>query len=607
MLRGLAGSTVAARRRSLRAGLSAVWVAFALGEWACGGSQPVARAYGSTELVPIRDSTISFNGQYEFGTLLYNTGGGDSGTPMLWWSLDLTTGAVQADGTSRPSSPPLSGIPTTTMPPFSCNYNFTSTPDSVEGTFTLQIVDTSSDVETDISNVVSLDNCPGADTMVSVFVVDANGAPVVETGPFTELTPVALPVDVRAFLSWESDTAGKTTGLTVLATQPATPDQIGLDTIDLTTLAVTVDVPSAPTSVAWATGSVPAGSLQSTSLARYPGLAYASAGRYIYPRLMSDGGTTIFVGPFSTGAASELALFQVPAGGSLSLPIVGAPGNLYVPPKFLFAWEIDDGSGGAASLVVWDDTDLELITCPLSKPAYLPGVWSRDQTKVLFAEPQQSYDGASTSGPLEMLTFGMGGGPASCLPLAADGVATAAFSPDSAFIFWLTQPPTGDPQLWTAASDGSGARMVGSGQIEDAHFIADGGARLELTLGGELEWLDLHDAAGTLHHVAEQLHGSIYDITGGHWLIMGYEWSATDGTGTLALINRDDGQVRPISPAVAQYEVLPEELGADGGFVSPYGDAGVGGEFVVVYVVRGRNPSAQDGIWQATITPAELQ
>jgi hypothetical protein len=87
---------------------------------------------------------------------------------------------------------------------------------------------------------------------------------------------------------------------------------------------------------------------------------------------------------------------------------------------------------------------------------------------------------------------------------------------------------------------------------------------------------------------------------------MEYQWSSTDGTGTLAVINRDDGQVRTISPSVAQYTVLSELVGADGGVVSSYHDA-VGTQYVVVYVVRGRNPSPQDGIWRATITAAELQ
>jgi hypothetical protein len=605
MLGCLVGSTGAARRKWPRAEAAFGFVAFALGAWACGGSQPVSRAYGSTELVPIRDATITFNGQYVPGTLVYNTGGGNSGTPLLWWSLDLTTGAVQADGTSAPSSPPPSGTPTSAPYAYVCDS--TSTADDAQGTFTLEIVDTSTKAETDINNVVSLALCPDADGIVSLFVVDANGKLALETGPFTALTPVPLPVDLLALVSWEGDMTGKVTGATVLAAQPATPDQLGIDTIDVTTLAVTVDVPPVPASVAWATGATPTGSLQSNSLGRYPGAGYASGGRYVYPRVMGDGGTTIFVGPFSTGAASELALFQVPATGSMSVPISGASGSLAAPSKSLLAWEIDGGSGTAGSLVVWDDTDLEVITCPLSAGAYLPGVWSPDQTKVLFAEPQQTYGSAVPAGPLEVLTFGAPGAAASCQELASDGVLTAAFSPDSAFIFWLIQLPTGESQLWTAASDGSAARMIGSGDIEDAHFITDGGARLEMTLGGELDWLDLHDATGPLHHVAEQVHGMIFDITGGQWLIMGSEWSATDGTETLALINRDDGQVRPISPSVAQYDVLQEELGADGGFVDPYGGTGVGRELLVVYVVRGRNPSAQDGIWRATITPADLQ
>ena len=48
-------------------------------------------------------------------------------------------------------------------------------------------------------------------------------------------------------------------------------------------------------------------------------------------------------------------------------------------------------------------------------------------------------------------------------------------------------------------------------------------------------------------------------------------------------------------------------MGSDGGPVPPFGDAGVGYEYIVVYVVRGRNPSPQDGIWRATITSSELQ
>ena len=41
-----------------------------------------------------------------------------------------------------------------------------------------------------------------------------------------------------------------------------------------------------------------------------------------------------------------------------------------------------------------------------------------------------------------------------------------------------------------------------------------------------------------------------------------------------------------ISPSVAQYEVLIDQQGPDGGLVSPFSDAGTGLEFIVVYVVQ---------------------
>jgi hypothetical protein len=608
MLADLAGLAGATRPKSPRAGV-AFGVAFGVVALAlataCGGGPPVTRAFGSTELEPIRDSTIFLNGENGPGILVYNTEGGNSGSPMLWWSINLVSGAVQSYGTQIPPLPP-SLLGTSNLPPYNCDENFGVS----ATTFTLQIVDSTTNAETDVPNVVSLANCPGADQMLTAFVVSANGGIVLETGPFTQLTTVPLPAEVLAVVSWGSAGVGQPpTTATVLATQEVAPDQAEIDTIDLTTLAMTVDVPAVPASVAWAPGATPLGSLQSTSLAGSGATILVADGHYIYPRLMSDGGTTVFAGPFASGAATELALFELPAGETLPRPdpVGDGPGGVLLPNKSLFSWQLHGGSGAASNLVVWDDTDLALVTCPSFSAALLEGVWSSDQSKVLFVEPQVTYGDYGGSGPLDLLTIGGSAGSPTCQQLASDQVETAAFSPDSDFVFWLAQPTTGQAQLWTAASDGSGARMILSGDIEDLHFIGDAGARLEMVLGGELDWLDLHDATATFHHVAEQVYGSIFDLTDGPWLVVDYQWNATDGTGTLALVNRDNGHVQPISPSVAQFEVLTEELGADGGLVDPFGDAGVSGEFLVVYLVRGRNPSAQDGIWRATITPSELQ
>ena len=605
---GLLGLTGAARRRPPRAGVAFGLVTIALGALACGGGQPVARGFGSTELEPMRDATVELFGQDGPGILEYSTG-----TPSVWWTLDLATGTVQSYGPMTPPIPSPVGTPPTPQP-YTCNQSYAG---ALNGSSTLQIVDTATNAETDVPGVVSYANCPGADGTLTAIAFDASGGLVLESGPFDQLTPAELSVGVLAFVTWGGYTLGPLgpgapSNVTVLAASVATPDQGEIDTIDLATFDVTVEVPAVPASVAWATGATPAGSLQSTTVAGSALFIDPLDGHYIYPRKMSDGGSAMFAGPFASGPASELALFELPAGTLLpaASEVGPAPGTLQAPKRALLAWQLDGGGGAASELVVWDDTDLLMLTCPSVPGASLDGFWSPDQSKALFAVPQApSGSGASGSvgGLLDLLSLGAPGGTPSCQRLAASDVVVAAFSPDGDFVFWLEQPPTGDAQLFTAASDGSGAQLVGKGEIEEPHFIGGGGATLELSLGGELDWMDLHDPKETLHHVAEQVHGPIYDVAGGPWLIMDYEWSTTDGTGTLALINRDDGQVRLISPAVTQDEVLQEELGADGGFVDPFGDAGVSGELVVVYVVRGRNPSPQDGIWRATVTPSELQ
>ena len=90
------------------------------------------------------------------------------------------------------------------------------------------------------------------------------------------------------------------------------------------------------------------------------------------------------------------------------------------------------------------------------------------------------------------------------------------------------------------------------------------------------------------------------DVIGlGRWLITGHDYSDQDDTGHLALINRDSGETREISPAVAAY--TPPDVPSDGR-LRELPDA-----VRVVYLVRGRNPSSQDGLWMATIPTADLQ
>ena len=233
------------RRRAWRAIAYSV-VAGTVVATACGGGQPAARGFGSTELEPIRDSTLVLEGEGEPGILIYGTGGPGGGVPASanYWTLDLSTGAVQDYGAQFP--PYQSSSPPPPSSPYSCTVDGTGG----GSTFTLQIVDNSTGIETDV-DVLSYARCPAADGLLIAFTVDASGNTVLSTGPFTALVPVPLSVQVNFVEWWSYDpTTNVPTAATVEAALPSAPDQFGVYTINLVSDAITLDVPAIPASVA---------------------------------------------------------------------------------------------------------------------------------------------------------------------------------------------------------------------------------------------------------------------------------------------------------------------------------------------------------------------
>src|SRR4051812_50087229 len=95
------------RRRTWRAVASGVF-ACALGATACGGGQPAARGFGSTQIEPIRDSTLVLEGESSPGVLVYGTGGPGGGAPARanHWALHPSTRAGQGYGSHNPPPPP---------------------------------------------------------------------------------------------------------------------------------------------------------------------------------------------------------------------------------------------------------------------------------------------------------------------------------------------------------------------------------------------------------------------------------------------------------------------------------------------------------------------
>jgi hypothetical protein len=186
--------------------------------------------------------------------------------------------------------------------------------------------------------------------------------------------------------------------------------------------------------------------------------------------------------------------------------------------------------------------------------------------------------------------------------MAPTAVGYADFSPDGTALAWLVEPSDDKPTLWTAGRDGSSPRAIGTDYIDGfnygltraPHFVGD--AQLEFTLAGDLVWVDVHDDPVQVHYITEQVFGASVDL--GRWLVSGHEYSDQDSSGALALINRDSGETREISPAVAMY--ASPDVSVYGVTPGVYKDDG--SPVRIVYLVRGRNPSAQDGLWVATIT-----
>jgi len=198
------------------------------------------------------------------------------------------------------------------------------------------------------------------------------------------------------------------------------------------------------------------------------------------------------------------------------------------------------------------------------------------------------------------------GGGNACSGLATD-VSAAGFAPDDSALFWLKdrQDEYGNAELWLAGSDGSAPRLVGADRIagppDAPHFV--GASQLELELVGDLVWIDTHDDPVRTHAIAERVSGS--PIERGRWLIVGYDASEQDGTARLGVVNRDTGAKRLISADVQAF-ISPDVRDPASGKILPSTLRKAGDPIRVVYLVRGRNPSPQDGLWVATINASDI-
>jgi len=584
----------------------AIAIAIAAGAPGCGDGGAPARGFHSRQLLSSRDPTLTLVG---FSTKLVNAQGpngpisyydtdpdsayytvGDPGA-QIYWQVSLLDNTVTEVGPKIPPLPPSSNSPDR----YECRFESMGS-----GPYTMVIVDpvTGLDVAS-IDRVVSLSGCARyPDGFLAIVRLDDAGFGRLWTGPFDQLTQanLDLAIDAEIVDNWSNQPDPTMWSMRVLAAIGSSAAGRGIYDVSLSTLTTTEVIAPALPALSWAAGSTPSGATGSNGLASADVVAIYLPGPvsyYFYQRHMDDGSDVMFAGPLPPPAPRELALFAI-AGATLPVSYEVANGPLI---DDITTWQQTAAPGSSTEwLQTWDAVGQRLISCPFASGT-LPGASGLAYSLVTgSASPHGSRyafadidvfghaSGSAHSPLIGMFLAGAG----SCDLLAATDVKLAAVDDDA--VAWIQSPRGGgDETLWVAGAPGDAPRAIGSMAILDAPiFIA--ADTLQVQLNTDLAWLDVRDDPVKMHYVAERVFGT--PATGTRWLVTGYDFSDQDGAGTLGVVDWPSGQKRPISPAVSDFRMSSDQSARR--------------PLNILYLVHGRSPSSQDGIWAATIDTGDL-
>ena len=565
--------------------------ALAAGLPACEDGAPPQRGFGSHQVAQFRDpfDFIATQGDRVY----YATAPSRDGV-ATYWSLDVGTGEIRDLGTVTPDF---------TAPPATDRYHceFEHDANGLTGLFT--ITDTQSGVVTGIEQVYTTwPSCPTDDdpTML-VWRYETADSYSLWMGPFTYLVQAPLSIVVRQVL-WREAGATLVSGSSSGAT-----DSLGVFSIaDQDPSVATELIPATLAGGAWAAGATPSTALMSSGLVWPSYFWEGTPGNYGYMRRMADDSQVMFVGPYAGAGARELALFAIVPDSELTWLRI-SPYSYRYDGKLLptTTWRSVEPGVPGSTFRIWREPTARLLTCPWPAAESPVALGDPAAENALFWRPADGFEVKPDSALLLMAPDAPDGNP--CKFLATENVWTADFSPDGTAMVWLVEPPGAKATLWTAGRDGSAPREIGTGSIGGTgytqllapRFLE--GSQLELTLNGDLAWIDVHDDPVRTHYITEQVFGRPLDL--GRWVVAGHDYSDQDANGSLALVNRDSGEHRPISSAVDSYTSPDNNVyrRTPGGFEDD------GRPVRIVYLVRGRNPSSQDGLWIATITKDERQ
>ena len=575
---------------------------------ACDDGTPAARGFGSIQLASMRDPTFAFRGA-NGDFVLYTTG---TALNLSYWSIDIGTGAIaQHDST-------YADLPVPQTPDERARFQCFYTNQGGMEIWQFEIEDRQLGQVTTIDDVALVrTTCPvNGDETLTLWRYDADRRLTPWTGRYDALQMIPLDLAIVDIV----DPFGEPGAVVnVIAGRVPQPDALGIFAIDASTYAITEVLSPGLTSGAWAEGATPSGAMDSTTLVRdervLGGEVLRIGDHFGYWRAMSDGGVTFFVGPFGSGTPRERALFVRNGTGPDRVGVKTPDDNYglgFRPPP---VWQRGDPSG-SGELLVWDDARQRVVTCPSPFTSAVNALANFDRGKVAFFYEQRLPDYSTADifspppGPLLLVDLtnpAAGSGP--CATLATNDVNALGFAPDDTAMFWLVSPPYPAirSDLWLAGTDGSAQREIGNNQIAGPptapRFV--GPSQLELQIDSDLVWMDVHDSSNLTHTIVEHVMGPTIDR--GRWLITGYDASEQDGTARLGVVNRDNGhEKKPISSAVKVF--MSPDIPNGGGYPtvipSPWRTAD--DPVRVVYLVQGRNPSPQDGLWVATINAGDL-
>jgi hypothetical protein len=581
---------------------------------ACDGGTPVQRGFASRRLVQIRDPSFAFSGS-RGDIVLYSVGTDPATTSYL--SVDLRTGAVATHDSMYSDIPaPVYTFPADPNVRYHCSYGA-----DAMGNNELLIDDAQTGARTTITDAFETASCPtDGDPTLKLWRRNSAGFLELWTGPYDNLQMASLGLTIVRIVQ----PLRATDAAVFVYAQTTAQSGFGLYSIDMATLAVTEVIPPVLSGGAtWAEGATPAGPSASMNVAQdldpgNGGGIFPIGDHFGYWRLMGDNTWTFFVGPLASGPARELALFNSPMSAS-TLGYVRSTTGTYLSPSDtgLLIWQRWPGNCSApncdaSDLLIWDDARQRLLTCPSAIASTAVGVLSDDHDRLALFVLQNPLDASATpslpTGPLFLVDLtDPAAGSAACTTLQAKDVNVAGFAPDGSSLFWLVQKPypAVAAQLYLAAADGSGPRMIGDDRIEgpphEPHFV--GPSQLEIDIDADLVWIDTHDDPVVTHPIVDRTRGGAIDR--GRWLIIGYDSIEQDGTAHLGVVNRDTGAPpRQISPDVASF-FSPDIPSYVTGLVLPSPLRTASDPIRVVYLVRGRNPSPQDGVWVASIYPSD--